>query len=166
MTKTTGSVEHVAFARNYVGGHWVDPSGSTTAGVQPGRPGVRVAEVGVSTAADLVAAVDVRGRPSLPWRNTGRRGERARPLFRFKHLMEAQRSRSLPNWSRLTMARPLKMHAGEVRRAIENVEVACGIPSLMMGYGLEDGSGAGVDQRAIRQPLGVFAAESCRSTSR
>ena len=52
---------------------------------------------------------------------------------------------------------------GSVRRAIENVEVACGIPSLLMGYGLEDGAAKGIDEEVVRQPLGVFAAV-CRST--
>jgi malonate-semialdehyde dehydrogenase (acetylating)/methylmalonate-semialdehyde dehydrogenase len=44
---------------------------------------------------------------------------------------------------------------GETRRGIENVEVATGIPSLMMGYNLED-IAAGIDEYVIRQPLGVF----------
>jgi len=44
---------------------------------------------------------------------------------------------------------------GETRRGIENVEVATGTPSLMMGYNLEDIS-AGIDEYVIRQPLGVF----------
>src|SRR5206468_1960794 len=47
---------------------------------------------------------------------------------------------------------------GSVQRAIENVEVTCGIPSLMMGYNLEDGASRGIDEEVIRQPLGVFAA--------
>jgi malonate-semialdehyde dehydrogenase (acetylating) / methylmalonate-semialdehyde dehydrogenase len=44
-----------------------------------------------------------------------------------------------------------------VQRSIENVEVACGIPSLMQGYNLED-IAAGIDEIMIRQPLGVVAA--------
>ena len=46
---------------------------------------------------------------------------------------------------------------GEMRRAIENVEVACGIPILMQGYNLEDVA-RGIDETMIRQPLGVVAA--------
>src|SRR6267142_434214 len=46
---------------------------------------------------------------------------------------------------------------GSVRRGIENVEHACGIPSLMMGKTLEDVA-AGIDCEYVRQPLGVFAA--------
>ena len=45
----------------------------------------------------------------------------------------------------------------EMRRAIENVEVACGIPMMMQGYNLEDVA-RGIDEMMIRQPLGVIAA--------
>ena len=45
----------------------------------------------------------------------------------------------------------------ELRRGIENVEVACGIPMMMQGYNLEDIT-PGVDETLIRQPLGVVAA--------
>jgi malonate-semialdehyde dehydrogenase (acetylating)/methylmalonate-semialdehyde dehydrogenase len=44
-----------------------------------------------------------------------------------------------------------------MRRAIENVEVACGIPTMMQGYNLEDVA-RGIDEIMIRQPLGVTAA--------
>ena len=46
---------------------------------------------------------------------------------------------------------------GSVRRGLDNVERAAGIPSLMMGDALED-VGRDVDCEAVRQPLGVFAA--------
>src|SRR2546427_4694966 len=55
------------------------------------------------------------------------------------------------------MGKTIDEARGEVRRAIENVEVASGIPSLMMGYNLEDGAGAGIDEEVLYQPLGVFA---------
>jgi len=44
-----------------------------------------------------------------------------------------------------------------LRRAIENVEVACGMPVLMQGYSLEDVA-PGIDEIMVRQPLGVVAA--------
>src|SRR5258708_18498967 len=46
---------------------------------------------------------------------------------------------------------------GEVRRSIENVELAAGIPTQMMGYNLEDVA-QGIDETALRQPLGVCVA--------
>ena len=45
----------------------------------------------------------------------------------------------------------------ELQRGIENVEVACGIPTLMQGYNLEDVA-SGIDEIMIRQPLGVTVA--------
>ena len=45
---------------------------------------------------------------------------------------------------------------GELKRGLENVEVATGIPSLMMGSNLED-IASGIDEMMIRQPLGVCA---------
>ena len=45
---------------------------------------------------------------------------------------------------------------GELRRAIENVEVACGIPTMMLGSVLEDVA-SGIDEMMIRQPVGVVA---------
>ena len=44
---------------------------------------------------------------------------------------------------------------GETRRGIENVEVACGIPTLMQGYYSED-IASGIDEWVIPTPLGVF----------
>ncbi len=55
------------------------------------------------------------------------------------------------------MGKTLTESRGEMRRAIENVEVACGIPTLMQGYNLEDVA-SGIDETMIRQPLGVTAA--------
>ena len=46
---------------------------------------------------------------------------------------------------------------GSLRRGIECVEVACGAPSLMMGYGLENVS-SGIDCTVMRQAIGVFGA--------
>jgi malonate-semialdehyde dehydrogenase (acetylating)/methylmalonate-semialdehyde dehydrogenase len=44
----------------------------------------------------------------------------------------------------------------EMRRAVENVEVACGAPVLIQGYNSED-IASGIDELMIRQPLGVTA---------
>ena len=44
-----------------------------------------------------------------------------------------------------------------MRRGIENVECACGIPMMMQGYNNED-IAPGIDEHMFRQPLGVVAA--------
>jgi malonate-semialdehyde dehydrogenase (acetylating)/methylmalonate-semialdehyde dehydrogenase len=76
-------------------------------------------------------------------------------LFKLKNLMEEHfeelsRSVVMENGKTLGEAR------GEMRRAIENVEVACGIPSMMQGVISED-IASGIDELMIRQPVGVCA---------
>ena len=80
-------------------------------------------------------------------------GDRIQFLFRFKQLLEEEfdgisRIISRENGKTYTEA------AGELRRGIENVEVACGIPTMMQGYNLED-IARGIDEAMIRGPLGV-----------
>jgi malonate-semialdehyde dehydrogenase (acetylating)/methylmalonate-semialdehyde dehydrogenase len=63
------------------------------------------------------------------------------------------------------MGKTLEDARGEVQRGIDNVETACGIPSMMMGYGLEDGAARGIDEEVVYQPSAP-ARPSRRSTSR
>src|SRR5207237_10604091 len=83
-------------------------------------------------------------------------GERIQYLFKLRKLLEE----NLEELSRIITTENGKTFAeskAEMRRAIENVEVACGIPMIMQGYNLEDVT-PGVDEMQIRQPLGVVAA--------
>ncbi|MCL5960158.1 MAG: CoA-acylating methylmalonate-semialdehyde dehydrogenase, partial [Chloroflexi bacterium] len=75
--------------------------------------------------------------------------------FRLKGLME-ENFEELSRLVTMENGKTIDEARGEVRRAIENVEVATGIPSLMLGYNAEDVA-QDIDEEAIRQPLGVFA---------
>jgi malonate-semialdehyde dehydrogenase (acetylating)/methylmalonate-semialdehyde dehydrogenase len=81
---------------------------------------------------------------------------RARSLFRFRQLLEEHFEELAATVTR-EHGKTLDESRGSVRRGIECVEVACGTPSLMMGYGLEN-IASGIDCNVIRQPLGVCAA--------
>jgi malonate-semialdehyde dehydrogenase (acetylating)/methylmalonate-semialdehyde dehydrogenase len=77
-------------------------------------------------------------------------------LFKLKNLLEehlGELARLITEENGKTLAEA----KAELRRGIENVEVACGIPMMMQGYNLEDVT-PGVDEMLIRQPLGVVAA--------
>ena len=81
--------------------------------------------------------------------------DRVQALYRYKTLLdrhadEIARILSTENGKTLEDAR------GSVRRAIQMVEVACGMPSLMMGQSLDNIS-RGIDCQTIRQPIGVCA---------
>jgi malonate-semialdehyde dehydrogenase (acetylating)/methylmalonate-semialdehyde dehydrogenase len=81
--------------------------------------------------------------------------ERVQVFYRYKDLLEKHAGEI----ARILSAENGKTRddaAGSVRRAIQMVEVACGMPSLMMGQSLENVS-KGIDCQTIRQPLGVCA---------
>src|SRR5205085_9992381 len=81
---------------------------------------------------------------------------RARAMFKFVQLLE-QHFEELARTVTTVHGKTLDESRGSVRRGIECVEVACGAPSLMMGYGLEQ-IATNVDSTVFRQPLGVVAA--------
>jgi len=80
---------------------------------------------------------------------------RARVMFRFKALIEA-------NMDRLAAAvtaehgKVLEDAKGSITRGLEVVEFACGIPHLLKGAFTEN-VGRDVDSYSVRQPLGVCA---------
>ncbi len=77
-------------------------------------------------------------------------------LFKLKQLLESNLE-ELARTITIENGKTLAESRGELRRAIENVEVACGVPTLMQGYNSED-VGRGIDETMIRQPIGVGAA--------
>ena len=81
---------------------------------------------------------------------------RARTMFAFKQQLE-EHFEELARLVTTEHGKTLDESRGSVRRAIECVEVACGAPSMLMGYGLENIS-AGIDCAVMRQPIGVCAA--------
>jgi malonate-semialdehyde dehydrogenase (acetylating)/methylmalonate-semialdehyde dehydrogenase len=81
--------------------------------------------------------------------------ERIQYLFKLKGLLEDQ-FEDIARTITLECGKTLGESRGEMRRAIENVEVACGTPILIQGYNSED-IASGIDEVMIRQPLGVCA---------
>jgi len=138
--------------RNYVGGEWVASKGETVDVVNPSTQKV-IAKVPVSTRDEIDRAVEAAKEAFPEWRRTPPLA-RARCMFRLKELME-QRFEEISRIQTMEHGKTIDESRGETRRGIENVEVAAGIPSLMMGYNLEDVA-AGIDEYLIRQPLGVF----------
>src|ERR687886_1520867 len=140
--------------RNYVSARWVEPEGHDRQAVTNPATGEVLAEVPLSAPADVDAAVRAAREAFPGWRATPPL-ERARACFELKHLLEEAKDELAALVTR-DNGKALKDAAGEVRRGIECVEVATGIPSLMQGANLEDVS-RGIDSDMIRQPIGVFA---------
>jgi malonate-semialdehyde dehydrogenase (acetylating)/methylmalonate-semialdehyde dehydrogenase len=142
--------------KSYVGGAWIDLEASGSQPVTNPATGETIAHVPLTTAPGVDRAVKVAQEAFPAWRATAPIN-RARFMFTLKELME-RRYDDLARVITREHGKTLDDARGEVRRAIENVEVAAGIPSLMMGYGLEDGAATGIDEEVVRTPLGVFAA--------
>jgi len=148
--------KHYGTVPNYVGGQWVESSSREQLEVMNPALDEPIARVPLCGEEEVDQAVRAAQAAYPEWRETPPI-ERARYMFRLKKIMESNYERiarviTQENGKVIDEAR------GEVRRAIENVEVAAGITSLMMGYSLEEGAAAGIDEEAIREPLGVFAA--------
>ncbi len=76
-------------------------------------------------------------------------------LFKLKGLLENE-FEDISRTITVECGKTLAEARGEMRRAIENVEVACGTPILIQGYNSED-IAVGIDEIMVRQPLGVCA---------
>lgn len=140
---------------NYIDGGWRKSAGGEVLKVVNPASAAVLAEVPLSPAAEVDQVVQAGLKAFPAWRRTPA-GERIQPLFKLKKLLEDNLdllARTITNECGKTFSEA----TGEMRRAIENVEVACGIPILMQGRNNED-IASGIDEHMIRQPLGVVAA--------
>jgi malonate-semialdehyde dehydrogenase (acetylating)/methylmalonate-semialdehyde dehydrogenase len=140
---------------NYINGGWVESAASDWLDVVNPATGEAIAQTPSPDQGEVASAVAAAAAAFPAWRRTPAE-DRIQPLFKLKqlleeHLDELGRIISRENGKTLAEAK------AELRRAIENVEVACGIPMMMQGYNLEDVA-RGIDEIMIRQPLGVVAA--------
>ena len=152
---STISIAQGSVVLNYIGGKW-EKSGATGIidVINPATKEV-LGHVPMSGTAEVEAAVRAAEGVMHEWRTTPP-GDRVQYLFGIKQILEDNineiaRTLVMENGKTLAEAK------GELRRAIENVEVACGIPMLMQGYNLED-IAHGIDEIMIRQPVGIVAA--------
>jgi len=137
---------------NCVGGEWRAANTGDTVPILNPATGEFLAAMPLSTSRDVDDAVQAASAAFRTWRMTPP-GERIQPLFKLKALLDSQ-VRELARIITAECGKTLTESEAELRRGIENVEVAAGIPSLMMGAALEDIAG-GIDETMIRQPVGI-----------
>jgi malonate-semialdehyde dehydrogenase (acetylating)/methylmalonate-semialdehyde dehydrogenase len=140
---------------NFIGGRWVNARTTEFFEVHNPAVGEIIGRTPLSTAVDVDAAVRAATAAFPAWRDTPV-SARAQTLYKLKALFE-QHFEELARLVTTEHGKTLDEARGSVRRGIECIEVACGAPSLMQGFGLEDIS-AGIDCHVVRQPLGVCAA--------
>ncbi|NBN62135.1 CoA-acylating methylmalonate-semialdehyde dehydrogenase [Pannonibacter tanglangensis] len=139
---------------NAIGGREVVSNSGRVAPVFNPATGEQVAELGLSSAAEVADAIAVAKAAFPAWRDTPPL-KRARFMFRFKELL----TENTDAIARAISAEHGKTHddaLGEVARGIEVVEFACGIPHLLKGEFARN-VGPAIDSYCDRQPLGVVA---------
>ncbi|MFL1677047.1 methylmalonate-semialdehyde dehydrogenase [Paenibacillus dendritiformis] len=139
--------------KNYINGEWVESGTAHYESVYNPATKEVIAQVPLSTRAELDAAAAAAAKAFEEWKNVAV-PRRARILFRYQQLLiehreELARLITIENGKNLTEA------LGEVQRSIENVEFAAGAPTLMMGDSL---SSIATDVEAVnyRYPIGVI----------
>lgn len=140
---------------NYIGGEWKRSGAGEYLAVDNPATAEVMASVPLSPKDEVGEAVAAAKQAFAAWREVPV-GERIQPLFKLKTLLE-DHAEEIGKIVTEEAGKTLKESIGELRRGIENVEVACGMPILMQGYNNED-IASGIDEHMFRQPLGVVAA--------
>jgi malonate-semialdehyde dehydrogenase (acetylating)/methylmalonate-semialdehyde dehydrogenase len=141
--------------KNYINGEWVDCSANEFLEVKNPASNETLARVPLSTSAQVEEAAQAAHQAFFHWRQTPIT-ERVQYLFKMKNVLE-NHLEELAKTITLECGKTLAESRGELRRAIENVEIASAAPLLIQGYNSED-IARGIDEMMIRQPLGVTAA--------
>ena len=141
--------------RNYVDGEWIDVDAEESAPVENPASGNPLTETPFTAPADVDDTIETAADAFREWRQTPVE-ERIQPLFRLKRLLEDNRD-EIAETVATEHGKTTDEARGELRRGIENVEVACGVPTSMQAGHLEHAA-PGIDETAVRRPLGVFTA--------
>ena len=137
-----------------IAGQWTSLSGVPTTPVHNPSSGEVIAETPLGGPREIDQAVQAAAAAFPAWMETPP-VERARILFRLKVMLEDRFEELAVSVTR-EHGKTLAEARGDVRRGLENIEYACGVPSLLMGESLENVA-RGIDCDTIRQPLGVVA---------
>lgn len=142
--------------KNYIGGKWSVSKESQSGNVVDPSTQEVLAEVplGSNTVMDVQEAVSAASLAYTEWRNVPVM-KRVQPLYHLKTLLE-ENAEELARTITKECGKTLAESRGEIQRAIENVEVACGTPILIQSE-FSENIATGIDEFMIRQPLGVCA---------
>src|SRR5437899_6390926 len=140
---------------NYIAGRWRRSRASEFLDVRNPATAETMVRVPLTPANEVDESVQAAQTAFADWRRTPPI-ERIQYLFKLKRLLDEH----FDEIARLTVdecGKTMAESQGELRRGVENVEVATGIPTLMQGYNSED-IAHGIDEHMFRQPIGVVAA--------
>ena len=153
-THEMGSSGSMSKARNYINGRWIEPTGVEWLDVENPSTGEVIGRTPLCGSEQVDRSVRAAEQAYVEWSRTPV-ARRVQPIFQLVELLaeheeELARSICAENGKSLPDAR------AEVKRLVENCEVACGMPVLQQGDKLI-GASYGIDGEVLRLPIGVFA---------
>jgi malonate-semialdehyde dehydrogenase (acetylating)/methylmalonate-semialdehyde dehydrogenase len=113
-----------------------------------------VGQVSLADRETVQQAIDSAKAAFPAWRNTPP-AKRAQVMFRFKQLLE-QHEEQIAQLISTEHGKTVEDAAGELKRGIENVEYACGVPELLKGE-YNRNVGPNIDAWSDFHPIGVVA---------
>ena len=140
--------------KNYVNGKWVEPENNGFLDVENPSTGEILARVPLSTTAEVNRAIDAAAAAFPAWSQTPV-SRRVQPLYKLVELFKENEEKIARTLCE-EMGKSLPDSRAEMKRVVENCEVACGMPVLQQGDKLI-GCSYGIDGEVINLPIGVFA---------
>ncbi|USG68107.1 CoA-acylating methylmalonate-semialdehyde dehydrogenase [Brevibacillus ruminantium] len=138
--------------KNYIAGEWVESLTDRYEDIPNPATGELLSRVPLSTKDDVDKAVQAAKTAFPAWSETPA-VDRARVMFRFQHLLWEHQD-ELAKLITLENGKNLAEAQAEILRAVEMVEFAAGMPTLLMGETLPN-IARNIDCQVIRFPLGV-----------
>src|SRR4051812_20547501 len=117
--------------RNYINGVWTPSLGTSTVDIINPATGKTLDQCPLGTADDVQRAVAAAKEAFSSWRKVPTL-DRVQPMFRLKTLLE-ENFDALVKLCTAEHGKTLVESRGDVRRGIQMVETACGMPTLLMG---------------------------------
>ena len=139
---------------NYINGDWVSPKVQEFVDVMNPATAEIIAKTPISGKDSVEAAAQSASEAFPAWRRTPVQ-DRIQYLFVLRDLLKSNLN-EIARIITIECGKTLEESKAEMVRAIENVEVACGMPIMSKGEIVED-IAPGLDEIMIRQPLGVCA---------
>jgi malonate-semialdehyde dehydrogenase (acetylating) / methylmalonate-semialdehyde dehydrogenase len=139
---------------NFIDGGWHKPNSPEALEVRNPATGELLAKAPVGTQAEVAAAAAAAARALQSWGRLPVQ-ERVQYLFALRNRLRED----LDGISRVITqecGKTLDEARAEMIRAVENVEIACGMPMMAKGEVVEDVA-PGIDELMLRQPVGVCA---------
>jgi malonate-semialdehyde dehydrogenase (acetylating) / methylmalonate-semialdehyde dehydrogenase len=139
--------------KNYINGKWVEAENTGYIEVENPSTGQALARVPLSTTEETNRAIEAAAEAFKSWSQTPV-SRRVQPLFKLVEILKTHEDK-IARTLVAEMGKSLADAGAEMKRVLENCEVACGMPILQQGDKLV-GCSAGMDGEVIRLPLGVF----------